>query len=424
MRFLNRREALVLSSALLSTGLLAKPALAQGRSKVVVVGGGFGGVAAARTLKEIAPAIEVALVTNAGSFTTCPFSNLVIAGQKPLSEITFSYDGLSAAGVDVMIGQVAEVDAEGKAVVLEDGSRVAFDRAILSPGIDLKFDGIPGYSETAAERMPHAWKAGAQTALLRDQLAAMPDGGVFVMSVPNNPYRCPPGPYERASLAAYYLSRHKPGSKIVIIDGKDTFSKEALFKEGWNKLYPGMITHIPFAENGGILEVVPDDMEVRTAFETFKGDVVNVIPPQTAGGVLLKSGLAGDGEWCPIDQATFESPLMPGVHVLGDSAIVGDMPKSGFSAAVQGSVCAYVVAALLRDEEPAQGVLLNTCYSFVSPDYGISVAGEYRVNGDGRLVSVEGTGGTSPKMASDDFRQREAEYAFGWYANLTSRLFG
>mgnify|MGYP000539584179 CR=1 FL=1 len=424
MRRLNRRETLVLSSAFISSGLLSTPALVQGRSKVVVVGGGFGGVAAARTLREIAPAIEVTLVTNSDSFTTCPFSNLVIAGRKSLSEITFGYDSLSAAGVDVTIGRVSEVDGEGKAVLLEDGSRIGFDRAILSPGIDLKFDGIPGYSETAAERMPHAWKAGAQTALLRDQLAAMPDGGVFVISVPNNPYRCPPGPYERASLAADYLSRHKPGSKIVIIDGKDSFSKEALFKEGWEKLYPGMITHIPFAENGGILELVPDDLEVRTAFETFKGDVVNVIPPQTAGGVLLKSGLAGDGEWCPIDQATFESTLTPGVHVLGDSAIVGDMPKSGFSAAVQGSVCAYVVAALLRDEEPAQGVLLNTCYSLVSPDYGISVAGEYRVNEDGRLKSVEGAGGTSPGMASDDFRRQEAEYAVSWYANLTSRLFG
>lgn len=424
MRRYTRRETLTLSSAAVSASLLARPALAQGKGRVVVVGGGFGGAAAARRLKAIAPALDVVLVTDSDSFSTCPFSNLVVAGAMPLSEITFGYDGLRAAGVELRLGRVAEIDATGRAAILEGGDRIAFDRAIVSPGIDLKLDSLPGYGAAAVERMPHAWKAGAQTTLLRDQIAAMPAGGTFVMSVPNNPYRCPPGPYERASLVAHFLSRNNPTAKIVIVDGKDTFSKQALFVEGWNTLYPGMIAHVPFAENGGVLEVAPDALEVRTAFETFKGAVVNVIPPQSAAAFALASGLAGDGEWCPIDQATFESAHAPGVHVIGDAAIVGDMPKSGFSAAVQGAVCAHVVAAMLRGEDAPTGTLLNTCYSFVAPDYGISVAGEYRVNGEGRLKAVEGAGGVSPKGAGAEVRKAEANYARSWYANLTNRLFG
>ena len=426
MTGINRREALTLalSSSLASAGLRATPALAQGPSRVAVIGGGFGGASAARTLKQIAPEIDVTLIVDGDRFTTCPFSNLVIAGELPLARITFGYDRLVAAGVEVRTGVAMEVDAVRGHVTLDGGERVAFDRAIVAPGIDLDFEAIPGYDAAAAERMPHAWKAGGQTLLLRDQLAAMPRGGTFLMSVPDNPYRCPPGPYERASLVAHFLSRTNPEARIVIVDGKDTFSKQALFTEGWERLYPGMITHVPFAENGGIREVAPDARAVVTAFETFVGDVVNVIPPQRAAAVALRSGLGGDGRWCQIDEATFESAHAPGVHVLGDAAIVGDMPKSGFSASVQGAACAHVVAALLQGAVPERGVLLNTCYSFVAPDYGISVAGVYRVNGEGRLASVEGSGGTSPVGADDAVRLSEADYARSWYASLTGLLFG
>lgn len=420
----NRRRVIATAAGLAAASLLPAPALAQGRARVAIVGGGFGGAAAARTLAEAAPEIDVTLVTDTGSFTTCPFSNLVIAGEMPLSQITFGYDGLAAAGVEVRQGRAAEIDAGAKVVRLEDGGEVAFDRAIVSPGIDLKFDAVPGYDEAAAEVMPHAWKAGAQTELLRDQLAALPEGGVFLMVVPNNPYRCPPGPYERASLVAHALSRSNPRAKIIIVDGKDSFSKQSLFMEGWEKLYPGMITHVPFGETGGIFEARPAEREVETAFETFRGDVVNFIPPQKAADVVLRSGFGGDGEWCQIDQATFESALAPGVHLLGDAAIVGDMPKSGFSAAAQGAACAHVVAALLRGEAPPQAVLLNTCYSLLSPDYGISVAGVYRLNGEGRLASVEGSGGNSPLGADDAFHRAEAGYARSWYASLTRHVFG
>lgn len=424
MTRLNRRSALAVVASVAGSGLLPAPAFAQGKARVVVVGGGFGGASAARTLKEIAPEIDVTLVVDADSFTTCPFSNLVIAGEIPLSQITFGYGGLAAAGVEVRRGLATEIDAARKVVVLADGEAIPFDRAIVSPGIDLDFEAIPGYDAAASEKLPHAWKAGAQTILLRDQLAAMPPGGTFVMSVPNNPYRCPPGPYERASLVAHFLTNTNPTAKIIIVDGKDSFSKQALFTEGWDRLYPGMITHVPFAENAGVLEIVPERLEVVTAFETFAGDVVNVIPPQRAGAVSLRSGLADGGDWCPIDQATFESPFAPGVHVLGDAAIVGDMPKSGFSASVQGAVCAHTVVALLRGAPAEGGVLLNTCYSFVAPDYGISVAGVYRTDPDGRLKSIQGAGGTSPTGADDVVRQSEADYARGWYSTMTQQIFG
>lgn len=424
MRGLTRRQAMATTAAALSASLLPAPVRASGGSRVAIVGGGFAGAAAARALRRIAPDIDVTLIVDAPAFVTCPFSNLVIAGEMPLSAITFGYDGLAGAGVTVRIGAAVEVDPQRRIVRLADGSDVPYDRAIVSPGIDLILDAVPGYDQAAADRMPHAWKAGAQTDLLRAQLAAMPDGGVFVMVVPNNPYRCPPGPYERASLVAHLLTRTNPRAKIIILDGKDTFSKQALFVEGWASRYPGMITHVPFAENGGVLGVSPDTFEIETAFETVQGDVVNVIPPQRAAAVALRSGLGGDGDWCQIDQATFESTLVPGIHVLGDAAIVGDMPKSGFSASVQGAACARVVAALLRGEAPMPGVLLNTCYSLVAPDYGISVAGVYRLTPEGRLKSVDGTGGNSPAGADAAFRRAEADHARSWFASMTRQVFG
>lgn len=424
MKRFSRRETLAISTSFVTGSLLAAPAKAQGRPRVVIVGGGFGGASAARTLRQIEPDFDVILITEAAQFSTCPFSNMVIAGERPFEAITFGYDGLAARGVQIVIGRAIELQTSGQVVVMEDGTKVAYDRLIVSPGIELKYTDIPGYDEALQDRMPHAWKAGAQTVLLRDQIAAMRQGGTFVMSVPNNPYRCPPGPYERASWVAHSFKKNNPTAKIIIVDGKDSFSKQALFTEAWDHLYPGMITHVPFSDNGGVIEVDPEALTVTTAFETFAGDVVNLIPPQRAPQLLLQAGLGGDGEWCPIDQATFESPFAPGVHVLGDAAIVGDMPKSGFSASVQGGVCAHVVAALLQGEPPQQGVLLNTCYSLVGPEYGISVAGVYRVNAEGRLKSVEGTGGTSPTGASDDFRVSEAAYAKSWYANMTTYLFG
>lgn len=421
---ITRRNAVKAGAGALAAAGLGCPSLAQTAPRVVIVGGGFGGVSAARALRRIAPEISVALVDRAAEFVSCPFSNRVLGGLAPLTSITFSYDALRGNGIEVVTGEAAGIDADARAVRLADGGTLTYDRAIVSPGIDLKWGAIPGYDETAAEAMPHAWKAGSQTALLRAQLEAMEDGGTVVIAPPLNPFRCPPGPYERASLIAYYLKTEKPASKILIVDAKDNFSKQELFMEGWEALYPGMIEFVPFSQNGGILSVDPADMTIETAFEVIAGDVVNIIPPQRASAIAVAAGLTGTGEWCEIDGLSFESRAVPGVHVLGDAALAGDMPKSGFSASVQGKVCAHAVAALLAGEAPSAGILMNTCYSLVGPDYGISVAGVYQADAFGALKSLPDSGGVSPSGADAAFRAQEANYARGWFASLTKEMFG
>ncbi|MBM9595489.1 NAD(P)/FAD-dependent oxidoreductase [Roseitranquillus sediminis] len=405
---------------------LAAPHVARGQSagRVVVVGGGFGGATCARYLRALAPEIGVTLVEEHDSFVTCPFSNTVIAGLNGMDFITHGFDGLAGAGVTVVRGRVASIDADGGQVVLADGSSVSFDRLVVSPGVDFKWGTIEGYDPETAEIMPHAWKAGPQTGILRRQLEDMEDGGVFLMSIPVNPFRCPPGPYERASLVAHYLKTHKPRSKIVLIDAKDSFSKQPLFMEGWEQLYPGMIEWLPFADTGYVLRVEPETKTVVSEFGRHSGDVVNLIPPQRAADLAVDGGLTDGDEWCRIDQRTFESAVMPGVHVLGDAAIAGAMPKSGFSASSQGKSCALALAAILQDEEPPEPSLINTCYSLVAPDYGISVADVFHLADDGTLKAVEGAGGVSPPNAGPEFRASEADYARGWYRSMMTDLYG
>jgi len=294
---------------------------------------------------------------------------------------------------------------------------------VLSPGVDLRFDALPGYTEAAQERMPHAWKAGPQTLLLRDQLRAMPDGGVVVMTVPANPYRCPPGPYERASLIAYYLKTQKPRSKIIVLDAKDVFSKQKLFQQAWAQLYPGLLQWVSLSDGGKVTSVDPAAMTVQTDFETYKPAVANVIPPQRAGRIAQIAGVADRSGWCPVDPVTFESKLVPGIHVIGDAAIMGAMPKSAFSANAQAKVCAEAVLFLLDGKPPQEPRLINTCYSLVAPDYGISVAGVYKPT-NGQLADIEGAGGTSPLDAGPEFRAQEAQYADAWYQTITREVFG
>lgn len=423
-RELTRRQALGVTGAALGTSLLAAPVYAQGTAQVVVIGGGFGGASAARTLRRVAPSVNVTLVVDAETFTTCPFSNLVIGGLIDISQIRFSYDALRAEGIDVRVDPATALDTDGREVVLQSGDRLAYDRVIVSPGIDFRWDALPGVGAEAAETLPHAWKAGEQTLRLRDQIQAMPEGGTVIIAPPDNPFRCPPGPYERASLIANYLSRNNPTAKILIVDGKDKFSKQGLFMEGWEKLYPGMIRFVPFAEHGGLKEIDAGARKIDTYFETFTADVINLIPPQSAAAIARDAGLTGTGMWCEIDGLSFESREAANVHVIGDAAIVGDMPKSGFSAATQGKVCAHAVAALLSGNAPERGYLMNTCYSLVAPDYGISVAGVYQSDDDDRLSSLPGTGGTSEAGDRPQLRQDEADYARGWYASITRELFG
>lgn len=397
-------------------------ARAQGAARVVVVGGGFGGATCARTLKAARPALDVTVIEADPEYVACPFSNEVIAGMRDLDRQRFGFAPLARAS-NLRPGRAQAIDPAARRVTLADGSSLDYDRLVLAPGIDLRFDALPGYTEAAAQRMPHAWKAGPQTLLLRDQLRAMPDGGVVVMSVPANPYRCPPGPYERASLIAWYLKANKPRSKLILLDDKDAFSKQKLFEQAWATLYPGLVERVGQSDGGKTIAVDPAAMTVQTDFETYKAAVASIIPPQRAGAIAVAAGVADRSGWCPVDPVSFESRLVPGIHVIGDAAIMGAMPKSAFAANAQAKVCAEAIAALLDGGAPQAPLLINTCYSLAAPGYGFSVAGVYRPQ-NGQLTDIDGAGGTSPLDAPPAQRLQEAEEADAWYQTITHQVFG
>jgi NADPH-dependent 2,4-dienoyl-CoA reductase/sulfur reductase-like enzyme len=417
-----RRTFLKLTAAAAS---LATPSIAsaQASGRVVVVGGGFGGATAARTLKALEPKLTVTLVEPNATFTACPFSNSVLANLREISQQQFGYDGVTKAGVTVAQTSATAVDASAKTVTLADGNTLSYDRLVMSPGIDINWGGLPGYDEAAAEKMPHAWKAGAQTVLLRQQLQAMDDGGLVIISSPANPFRCPPGPYERASLIAYWLSIWKPKSKLLILDSKDTFSKQRLFQNAWPQLYPGMIEWVPLSQGGKVTSVDPSTLTFVTDFARHKAAVGNVIPPQKAGTIAQQAGVADRTGWCPVEPVAFESTLRPGIHVIGDSAIMGGMPKSAFAANAQAKVCAAAIVELLAGRKPVEPILINTCYSLVAADYGISIAGVYRPD-KGVLTDIPGAGGTSPLDVVGGYRGQEALYASSWFKTITTEVYG
>lgn len=407
-------------------GALALPALvrAQGAAHVVVVGGGFGGATAARYLRRLNPAVRITLVEPNERFVTCPFSNLYLAGLRGWDSLGHGYGDLRAQGIEVIHTRAEDVDATARTVTLSDGARLDWDRLVLSPGIDFRWNGIEGYDEAAAELAPHAWKAGRQTRLLRAQLEAMEDGGLFAMVVPQGAFRCPPGPYERASMVAHFLKANKPRSKILILDSQDKFSKQALFQQGWEALYPGMIEWVSLSDDGLVEQVDAPAREAVTGFGTVhKADVLNVIPPQKAGLIAERAGVTDDTGWVPVDGERFESARVPGIFVLGDSTIAAPMPKSGFAANTQGKVAAAVIAAELAGREAPPASYANTCYSLIGPGYGISVAGVYRGE-NGKVVEIEGSGGVSPLDAGADFRKAEADYGAGWYAAICADIWG
>jgi NADPH-dependent 2,4-dienoyl-CoA reductase/sulfur reductase-like enzyme len=417
-----RRQFLKQSSALAAAALLPSPAIAQAAPRVVVVGGGFGGTSVARALRTLDSKIQVTLVESSATFTACPFSNAVLGGLRDLKAQQFGYGKVRANGVNVVIGTAIGVNPQGRTVRLADVT-LPYDRLVLAPGIDIRWGALPGYNEAAAAKMPHAWKAGEQTQLLRRQLEALDDGGLVVMAAPNNPFRCPPGPYERASLIAHYLKTNKPKSKLLVLDAKDQFSKQGLFQRAWKELYPDHLEWVSLSSGGKVTSVDPSTNTLTTDFGKHVAKVANVIPPQKAGRIAELAGVTNNTGWCPIDPVTFESKLVPGIHVVGDATIAGAMPKSAFSANAQAKVCAAAVARLVRGAQPAQPILINTCYSLVAPDYGISVAGVYRpVNG--ALTEVQGSGGVSPANAPKDFRVSEAVFAEAWFRTITSEVFG
>jgi sulfide dehydrogenase [flavocytochrome c] flavoprotein subunit len=402
-----RRDFLKLSAALPLAGC-ATPGAAKAR--VVVIGGGYGGATAARYIHLWDPGIEVVLVEREEAFTSCPLSNLVLGGSRTMQEIRHSYDGLRRRGVQVVRDEATAVDAAKKTVRLARGAELRYDRLILSPAVDFLFSEIEGYGGIL-----HAWKAGEQTMALRRQLEAMRDGGVYVLSIPLAPYRCPPGPYERACQVAHYFKRAKPRSKLVLLDANpDVTSKGPLFKRAWEELYKGMIE---YRANAKAVGVDAKSMTVRTDFDDVKGDVLNVVPPQRAADIALKAGLITHNDrWCDVDWRTLESKAVQGVHVLGDATLSASaMPKSGHMANAQAKVCAAAVIELLNGRAPNPNpVMSNTCYSFVSDKEVIHVASVHQYDArQHTILPVKGAGGVSAARS-----ELEGAYAWSWARNI------
>jgi len=401
----------------------------HGKKKVVVVGGGMGGTISAKYIKLADSSIDVTVVEPNKSYYTCFMSNEVLGGDRDISSIKFGYDGLKKHGVNVIHDTVTNIDVNSKKVHTEGGQKLSYDRCIVSPGVDFKWEAIEGYNADVAKKIPHAWKAGEQTKTLRSQLVDMKNGGTVVICPPPNPFRCPPGPYERTSQIAHYIKHNKPKSKIVILDPKDKFSKFGLFMEGWKNHYGygtsnSLIKWVKAADGGKVEGVDPGNMVVKTEFENVKGDVINIIPPQKAGKIAFTAGLTNDSGWCPIHGNTFESTIHKNIHVIGDSAIAKPLPKSGYAAASEAKVCAAAVVALLHAQDAPQPSYVNTCYSIIAPKDGISVAMVYAYKG-GKIVKVKGAGGLTPSGDKRDpkMREREVQYAYSWFNNITAEAF-
>lgn len=420
---LTRRQLLKLVGGLPLVGISVRPGWAKTKARVVVIGGGFGGATCAKYLRRADPTLEVTLVALQRRFIACPFSNAVLGGLQELSSLTYGYETLqNRYGVRVIHDEATSLDPATRRVFLKEGKPLTYDRLVLAPGIELQWGALAGYDAAASEIFPHAWEAGPQTLLLHRQLQTMPDGGLVVIAAPENPFRCPPGPYERASLMAHYLKTHKPKSKILILDAKDTFTKDKLFLAAWKRLYPGLLEWIPLSAGGRVVRVDTQAKTVLTDFDEYKPAVANIIPPQRAAAIARAAGLDEGKGWCAVHASTFESTVHKNIHIIGDAVIANPMPKSAFAASNQAKVCAAAIVALLRGEAIPTPALMNTCYSLVAPNYGISIAGVYRV-ADDALVTVPGSDGISPLDAADTTRALEAEYARSWYANITADTF-
>src|SRR5947208_2285900 len=387
-RPMTRRDAARGIAASAAASVLPCPSLAQGAAHIVVIGGGFGGASCARSLRQLDAKLQVSLIEPNQTFTACPFSNEVIAGMRELPAQQFTYEGIATEGVTVIVQAAAKVDPQARTVGLADGDSIPYDRLVLSPGIDLRFDALPGYDEAAALKMPHAWKAGEQTILLRKQIEAMEDGGTVVLAVPAAPLRCPPAPYERASLIAHYLKSKKPRSKILILDAKDGFSQQKLFEAAWKELYPGMIERIALSQGGRVTSVDAATNTIVTDFGNYTAQVASVIPPQKAGRIAEIAGAADNTGWCPIDPVNFVSKLVPNVHVIGDACIAGQIPKAASAANAQGKACAAAIVNILAGKSPEMPRLNGACYNTVAPGYAFSLSGNYQPK-EGQFAEVD-----------------------------------
>jgi sulfide dehydrogenase [flavocytochrome c] flavoprotein subunit len=421
LRLMTRRNVVRGIAATTASLIFPCPLLAQSVARIIVIGGGFGGASCARALKRIDPKLQVTLIEPNRTFTACPFSNEVIGGLRGLERQQFTYDKIAAGGVTVIAQAAVSVDPQARTIGLADGNSLGYDRLVLAPGIDMRFDALPGYDEAASAKMPHAWKAGEQTTLLRKQIEAMEDGGVVVLAVPAAPLRCPPAPYERACLIAHYLKAKKPRSKILILDSKDGFSQQRLFESAWNELYPGMIERIALSQGGRVTSVEPATGTIVTDFGNYTAEVANVIPPHKAGHIAEIAGAADKTGWCPIDPATFASSLVPNIHVIGDACIAGGIPKSASAANAQAKACAAAIVNMISDKSPDVPRLNGACYNTVAPGYAFSLTGIYQPK-EGQFAEVEVS--TSPLDAPREVRMREAESARSWFKTITADAFG
>jgi sulfide dehydrogenase [flavocytochrome c] flavoprotein chain len=417
-----RRKFSGLAGGSLVAALGARAASSQTKAQVVVIGGGIGGATVAKYLATSTATLDVTLVEPKQLYTTCFFSNLYLAGVRSLESLTHDYETLARQyGIKVIHDAAAAIDPVAKKVALAGGAKLSYDRAVVAPGIAFKYGAIEGYDEAATQIIPHAWNAGPQTELLRRQLESMEDGGVFVIVAPPDPFRCPPGPYERASLVAYYFKQFKPRAKILILDAKDTFFEQDLFEDGWNRHYPGMIEWLPGQFTGGIKSVDVKTRAIRTAGETFNASVANIIPAQVAGELAQRAGLADQSGWCPIDPMTFESKLQPGIHVIGDATSAGDMPKSAFVANSQAKACAFAIAAALTGSDQIAPHLFNTCFTLLAPNDAVSDAIVFKPQaGSIKITDIF----FSPLGESGEARRQAAHQADGWYAAFTNDVFG
>jgi sulfide dehydrogenase [flavocytochrome c] flavoprotein subunit len=403
---MRRRDFLKLAGAASLAGCASG---APSKARVVVVGGGFGGATAAKYIRRWDPAIDVVLVEREPAFVSCPISNLVLAGYAGMQDISRDHAGLRRHGVQVVRDEAVAVDTAKKTVKLARGGDLGYERLIVSPGIDFNFGEVQGYSDAMqAGRVLHAWKAGAQTEALRRQLEQMRDGGVYVLTVPLAPYRCPPGPYERASMVAAYFKQAKPRSKVLVLDANpDVTSKAGLFKRAWSDLYPGILE---YRGNARAVGVDASSMTVRLEVEDVKADVLNVVPPHRAGDLAVKAGLiTTNNRWCDVDWRTMESKAAKGVHVLGDATLSAPaMPKSASMANNHAKIAAAAIVDLLKGRAPAPLKIINTCYSFVAEKEAIRVSSVHEWDGN-TLQPVKGSGGVSAARS-----EAEATYAWNW----------
>lgn len=421
-RIFDRRDFLKLGGAAAALAAAGCATTGGAKARVVVLGGGFGGATAAKYIRLWGPAIEVVMVERNTDFVSCPISNLVYGGSKTMADITYGYSGLARYGVQVVHDQATAVDTSTKTVRLARGGDLKYDRLVVSPGIDFMVEQIDGYeSAMNAGRVLHAWKAGPQTVALQRQLAQMRAGGVYVLAVPLAPYRCPPGPYERASQVAGYFKKYNPRAKVLIVDANpDVTSKGKLFKQAWADLYPGMIE---FRGNAKAIGVDARTGTVKLEVEDVKGDVLNVVPAQRAGDIAVQAGLiTANNRWCGVDWRTTESSAVKGVHVLGDATLSAPgMPKSGSMANQQAKVCAAAVVAMLNGGEPeSDPKIVNMCYSFVSDSEVIHVTSVHQLDASRKIfVPLKGAGGVSPARNA-----LEGKYAWAWAQNIWADMLG